>query len=93
VQLKLVDWEFENIPGTRWWNWGSLEDDSKGKKLGSRTDPVLNGKEKDEDRKRLHADLALSYDDWKDVGDDEGNEMVRLEVVFDDAPMSIMVVE
>jgi hypothetical protein len=54
---------------------------------------VLNSKERDEERLHLLDDLVLGYDGWKDVGYDEGDETVRLEVVFDDTPMSVKAVD
>ncbi|KAF2034828.1 hypothetical protein EK21DRAFT_107457 [Setomelanomma holmii] len=78
--------EGRNLPGIEWWNWGALDRELKSKKLGYRGDPIYNDKDREEERKHLPDDLVLGYDNWRDVEDDEGNQMVRLEVVFGDTP-------
>jgi hypothetical protein len=92
VQFKLVDWDYNNSPGIRWWNWGDVGGDLKGKRLGYETDPVLNGKDREDQVNQLPEDLVLGYDNWKDTEDDEGNEMVRLEVHWDKTLCSVQVV-
>ena len=80
-------------PGVRWWNWGDLEGDLKGKVLGDRTDPSLNSMDRETERKKLPDNLVLPYAAWEDFEDEEGNEFVWLEVEFDETSMGVKVVE
>jgi hypothetical protein len=91
IEFKLVNEAYKNSPKMAWWNWGDLEGDLKGKKLGYRSDPVLNDKDREEERKHLPNDLALGFDNWRDTEDDEGNEMIRLEVEWDNSTVSVQV--
>lgn len=81
-EINLSSAQFERGPGIEWWNWGNLEGDLKGKKLGWRGDPKLNEKSREEEGKKLPHDLVLSFENWRDAEDDEGNQMVWLEIVF-----------
>jgi hypothetical protein len=80
VECRLVDWVFLNSPQIAWWNWGDLEGNLKGKKLGCRSDPLFNDKARDGERKALPDDLVLGLDNWRYAEGDRRNEMVRLEV-------------
>lgn len=73
-----------------WWNWGGLEDDLKGKKFINWVDPRLNGIE---DRTPPGDPYVLSYAAWEDLEDDEGNDMVRLEVEQNKTPVKVRFVE
>jgi len=88
-RLKLDPSAFQHSPGIAWWNWGDLQGELKGKKLGSVGDPKLNDKDREEERKKLDDDFELGYEDWKDVEDDEGNDMVWLEVQFDEGVVEV----
>ncbi|KAF2127462.1 hypothetical protein P153DRAFT_398794 [Dothidotthia symphoricarpi CBS 119687] len=93
VHFRLEGNNFRRSPGIEWWNWGDLNPDFKGKKLGYRGDPWLNDKDREEERKLLPPDLVLGYENWRDPEDDDGNEMVWLEMEFDETPMCCQVVE
>ncbi|KAF2870649.1 hypothetical protein BDV95DRAFT_595365 [Massariosphaeria phaeospora] len=73
---------FGRSPGVEWFNWSALNGSLKEKKLGYRCDPELNDKSRKEQAAKLPANLILSYDNWMDAEDDEGNEMIRLEMQF-----------
>jgi len=73
-----------------WWNWGSLEDELKGKKLIAWVDPRLNDIE---DRTPPGDPYVLSYAAWDDIEDDDGNEMVWLEIEQDKTPVTVRFVE
>ena len=62
-------------------------------KLRYRGDPLYNDKDREEERKHLPDDLVLGYDNWRDEEDDEGNQMVRLEVEFEETPVNVEVVD
>ncbi|WEW57134.1 hypothetical protein PRK78_002594 [Emydomyces testavorans] len=78
-------------PGIEWWNWGDLEGELKGKNLGYRGDPKLNDKNREEEKKTL-GDIVLPFGCWEDTEDDEGNEMVWLEVEFDNQVIDVELV-
>ncbi|PGH16324.1 hypothetical protein AJ79_01866 [Helicocarpus griseus UAMH5409] len=80
-------------PGIEWWNWGDLEGELKGKVLGYVTDPRLNGWDREEERRKLPGDFVLPFGCWEDSEDDDGNEMVWLEVVVDERRIRVEVVE
>lgn len=76
--------------GVQWWNWGSLEDDLKEKKFIDLPDPHVNGRE---DRTPPPDPYLLPFGCWEDREDDEGNEMVFLEVESDSTPVRVKFVE
>jgi hypothetical protein len=93
LQFRLDDAPYDRSPGIEWWNWGALDAELKGKKLGYVADPVLNEKSREEAAKKIPGDLVLGYDNWKDGEDEEGNEMVWLEVDFDEGSVEVDVGE
>ncbi|KAF2690586.1 hypothetical protein K458DRAFT_454579 [Lentithecium fluviatile CBS 122367] len=93
VDFYLEDSNFAHSPSIEWWNWGDLEGDLLGKKLGYVGDPLLNDKNREDESKLLPADLVLGYENWRDFEDEESNPIVHLEVEFDVTPVSVWVVE
>lgn len=80
-------------PEVEWWNWGDLEGDLKGKVLSERCDPMLNDKDREEERKKLPENVVLACKSWEDKEDDQGNEMVWFEVVFDKREIKVEFVD
>ena len=62
-----------------WWNWGGLEQELKGKKLVQIPSPEISRSREPEE------DEVMSYGCWE-WEDDEGNEMIFLDVVIEGEP-------
>ncbi|KAI9811402.1 MAG: hypothetical protein M1826_003192 [Phylliscum demangeonii] len=72
-----------------WWNWGDLERDLKEKKFVNWPDPRLN----DRHDPPPPEPYLLPYACWEPPEDEDGNEMVYLDVEQDPAPRRIRFVE
>jgi hypothetical protein len=72
---------------------GRIEDDLKGKMLGAVADPIIYGQSRMEETYHVSSDIVLAFDNWRDNRDEEGNEMVWLEVECDETPFDMRIVD